>query len=72
MSLEIKKEKGESTQSLLQRFSKAMQHSGILIRARRGQFKRRKLSKDKRKMAALRREELKKKYIKLKKSGAIK
>jgi ribosomal protein S21 len=72
MGIEIKKEKGESISSLIKRFAKAVQQSGILIRARERQYRDRNISEEKKKRSALRREEMKKKYEKLKKLGAIK
>jgi hypothetical protein len=72
MGLEIEKERGESVQALIRRFAKAVKQSGILIRARKARFKIRRVSREKKKMVALRRQELKKKYEKLKKLGAIK
>jgi ribosomal protein S21 len=72
MGLEIKKEKGESVSSLIRRFTKAVQQSGILIRAREKMYRDRNVSEEKKKRSALRREEMKKKYEKLKKLGAIK
>jgi len=69
--LEIKKKEKESTQSLFRRFQKAVLESGILIRARKIQFKERRISKEKKKRAALYREEKRKEYEKLKKLGKI-
>jgi len=72
MALEIKKQERESIQSLVYRFNKSVQRSGILMRARKIRFRHREKSRDMRKKAALRREELKKEYEKIKKSGEIK
>lgn len=69
MTIEIRRRKRESPQSLIRRFRKAIQESGILILKRRKQYKQREKSKEAKKRAALRREELKKKYEKLKKLG---
>jgi ribosomal protein S21 len=71
MALEIKKQTRESAQSLLYRFNKSVQQSGILMRARKIRFREREKSRDMRKRAALRREELKKEYEKMKKLGKI-
>jgi ribosomal protein S21 len=71
MALEIKKQERESPQSLLYRFNKSVQQSGILMRARKIRFREREKSRDMRKRAALRREELKKEYEKIKKLGKI-
>lgn len=71
MALEIKRKEKETVQSLISRFSKAMQQSGILMRAREKMFKDRIRSENLKREAALRREELKKVYEKLKKFGKI-
>ena len=72
MGVEIKREKGEGISSLIKRFARAVQQSGILIRARERQHRDRNVSEEKKKRSALRRKEMKKKYEKLKKMGAIK
>jgi len=71
MALEIKKEEKETSQSLIRRFQKRIQQSGILLRARKIRFKEREKSEQMKKRAALRREVLKKEYEKLKKLGKI-
>ncbi|OGZ23438.1 MAG: hypothetical protein A3A08_00285 [Candidatus Nealsonbacteria bacterium RIFCSPLOWO2_01_FULL_41_9] len=71
MPLEVKKQNRESNQSLLRRFSKGMQQSGILIRAKKGQFKRRKKSEGTAKKSALRKEGKRIEYEKLKKLGEL-
>ncbi len=72
MPLEVKKQERETSQSLVRRFSRSVQQSGILVRARKTRFKERKKSEQMKKRAALRREELKKKYEKMKKLGELK
>ncbi len=64
MALEVKKQEGEISSSLVRRFSKKMQRSGILFRTRGNRFRKEIKSKQMRKKAALRREELKKEYAK--------
>lgn len=71
MALKVPRRGKESVHGLIYRFTKAIQESGILVRARKTKFKNRKLSKEKKKRKALRREELKKHYEKLKKLGKI-
>jgi len=71
MPLKIKKKERESSTSLIRRFSKSVKKSGILLEARKRQFKKRSKSHEMKKKAALRREELKKKYKKLKKLGLL-
>ena len=69
MALEVKKKERETSQSLVRRFSKRLKQSGILIRARKKLFRKRKKSKQLKKRAALRREEKRKQYEKEKKLG---
>jgi hypothetical protein len=71
MALEIRKKEKETTQSLIYRFTKSVQQSGILLRAREVQFKKKEKSEDMKREAALRREMLRKEYEKLKKLGKI-
>ncbi len=71
MVLEVKKQERETTQSLVRRFTKAVQGSGILIRARKIRFKERKKSGTMQKKAAKTREERKNKYEMLKKLGRL-
>ena len=69
MALEVKKQSRETSQALVRRFTKRVQQSGILIRARKGRFKIREKSRDLKREVALRREEMKKAFEKLKKLG---
>ena len=69
MALEIKKQQRETSQALIYRFTKRLQQSGILLRARRIRFRQRSKSRQMKKRAALRREEIKKEYERLKKLG---
>ena len=72
MALEAKRQPRESSQSLTYRFSKKVRASGVLLRARKARFRERPKSRYAKKRAALRREELRKHYEKLKKLGKIK
>jgi len=67
MPLEVRRHKKESPHSLIRRFKKAVKESGILLRKRKIRFKGRKKSRQAKKRAALRREELKKEYERLEK-----
>ena len=71
MALEIRKKPKENTQSLIRRFTQAIRQSGILIQARKIQFLQEPQSETAKKRAALRREELRKRYQRLKKLGKI-
>jgi len=69
MALEVKKKEKENSQSLVRRFTKRVQQSRILRRARKTMFRRREKSRNMEKKAALRREKMKGEYEKLKKLG---
>jgi len=56
---------------LIRRFQKSVQKSGILVRARKIRFRGRKKSENLKREAALRREEMKKEYERLRKLGKI-
>ncbi len=72
MPLEIKRSnENENSQNLIRRFSKKIKQSGILLEARKKTYKKRALSNQLKKRAALRREELKKKYQELNKMGKL-
>lgn len=69
MSLEVKRKDRETVQSLVYRFKKGMEQSGILIRAKKTRFHGRPRSNLNKKRAALRKIELEKEFAKLKKLG---
>jgi len=71
MTLEVKKQERETPQGLLRRFSKRVQQSGILLRAREARFWHRPKSRQMAKRAAVRREETKKEYTRLLKLGRL-
>jgi len=71
MAIKIEKKGKENSHSLVYRFTKAIQESGILVRVRKDRFKKRNISEGAKKRTALRREELKKEYEKLQKLGKI-
>lgn len=72
MSLEAKKQERETSQSLIRRFRKKVQQSGILRKARANRFHQPSKSKPMKKRAALRREVLKNQYKRLEKMGLLK
>lgn len=69
MELEIKRQERENSHSLVRRFTKALQRSGLLLWAREGIFKQKDKSRNMRKREALRREKMKKEYEILRKLG---
>jgi len=71
MALEIRRKEKETSQGLIRRFTRSVQQSGLLIRARKIRFRERGKSRQMKKRAALRREEIKKEYEKLKKLGKL-
>lgn len=71
MSIEIKKQERETSQSLLRRFSRRIRQSGILLRARKNRYRKKPQNSYSKKVAALRREELRKKYEELEKLGKV-
>jgi ribosomal protein S21 len=71
MAIEVRKKDRETTQSLLRRFSKRVQQSGILVRARYNRFYIPFLTKRQKKLNALRRLETQKEREKLYKLGKL-
>ena len=71
MALAIKKQERETSQALIYRFSKSVQKSGLLLQARKTRFRQRQKSHQMKKRAALRREQLKREYEKLRKLGKL-
>jgi ribosomal protein S21 len=71
MVVEIKKKKGESPESLMRRFTKQVQQSGLVLQVKKTQYLEPKKNKEKIKKAAQRRDKLNKKREYLKKIGKI-
>ncbi len=71
MPVEVRKKERETTQSLLRRFTRRIQQSGVLIRARRGRFYTPMPTKRQKKLAALRRIQLQKERERLYKLGKL-
>lgn len=69
--IEIKKREKESTASLLRRFSKKVRQSGVLLGARKNKFYEKPKNKHQQKVAALRRERLRKLRKRLLKTGEL-
>jgi len=62
MVLEVKREEKENPRKLIRRFCQKFRQTGIQKKVRAGQFRQRPLSKSKKKLRALRRLEIKKKF----------
>ncbi|MCD6500911.1 30S ribosomal protein S21 [bacterium] len=71
MPLRVNRQGRESAQSLIRRFTQKIKKSGILLEARKRQFRQRAKSKQLKKKSALRREKKRQEYEKLKKLGKI-
>ncbi len=72
MPLTVIKQPHESSYNLLRRFTAKIKKSGILLEVKRKMFKKREKSKQLKRHSALRREEKKQYYEKLKKLGRLK
>ena len=71
VSIEVKRKDGETTRSLLRRFSRRIQQSGILVRARKARFRERERTKRERRNSALRRIKIVQEKEKLRKMGVL-
>ena len=71
MALEVKKKDGENTRSLLRRFSRRVQQSGVLLRARKNRFFEKERSKKEKRDGAIRRSQTRKEKDKLRKLGLL-
>lgn len=71
MAIEIKRKPRESLESLLKRFTKAVQKSGILLEARKRMYRDRNISETKKWESAIHRAKKAKEYEKLRKWGKI-
>lgn len=69
--MQVRKKEGENLGSLLYRFSKKVQQSGILKEAKKRRFYHRPKNRVKRKLAALYREQKKLEVAKAKKMGLL-
>lgn len=72
MTFEVRRKNKESSQNLVRRFAARIRQSGILLEVRASRFREKPKSQQMKKRAALRREELRKKYQEMKKLGKIK
>ena len=69
--MELKRREGESTSAFLYRFSKKIQQSGVLLEAKKRKFRKRPVSKSKKRLSALHREQKKREVEKMKRMGII-
>ncbi|MBI3304919.1 hypothetical protein HYZ80_01160 [Candidatus Parcubacteria bacterium] len=71
MAVEVKRKERETTGSLLRRFTRRVQQSGILIRARKVRFYASERTKRERRLSALHRERIKAERERLRKLGLL-
>ena len=71
MSIEVKKQQGETTRGLLRRFSRRIQQSGVLVRARKERFHEKEKTRRERRSSAVYRVKIGKKKEKLRKMGLL-
>ena len=69
--VEVKRKEGESFESLLRRFNRKIQQSGVLVRARRVQFYEPRKSRNLMRVSARRRSELAEEREELRKLGKL-
>ena len=67
--IEARKKDKETTESLMRRFSRRVQQSGVLVRARRTRFRQEEKSKPEKRQEALYKVKIRKEIDKLKKLG---
>ena len=67
--IEVRKKEKETSESLIRRFSRRVQQSGVLVRARRTRFKNEEKSKTEKRQEALYKVKIRKEINKLKKLG---
>jgi ribosomal protein S21 len=67
--IEVKKKDRETSESLIRRFNRRVQQSGVLVRARKSKFRMEKKTKREMRQGAMYKEKVKKIVSKLKKMG---
>ncbi len=71
MAIEVKKKQGETTRSLLRRFTRRVQQSRVLINARKNRFQEKEKSRREKREEALRKQKVGKEKEKLRKMGLL-
>jgi len=69
--VEVRKKDGESIESLIRRFSKRVQQSGVLIRAKKSRFKESEKNRREQRDDAIRRQKIREKKEYLRKIGKL-
>ncbi|MDF1497462.1 MAG: 30S ribosomal protein S21 [Patescibacteria group bacterium] len=70
--IEVKRKKGETFESLLRRFQRRQQQSGVILEVRKNRFRQPAKNRNKLRESALRRENKKEQYEYLIKTGQLK
>jgi len=71
MAIEVKRKEKEPVGSLLRRFTRRVQQSGVLLSARKGRFYQKPKTKRQTKASALRREQLRSQRREMMKAGTL-
>ncbi len=71
MPIEVKRRSGETTRGLIRRFTRRIQQSGVLIRARKSRFLEKEKSKSERRASAVRRKKINQEKERLRKMGLL-
>lgn len=71
MAIEVRRKQGETTRGLLRRFTRRIQQSGVLIRARKSRFREKDRTKRERRASALWRIRIVAEKEKLRKLGLL-
>ncbi len=69
--IEVKKKEGESVDSLIRRFSKKVQQSGIILRTKKRQYFESAKSKTEQRTSAVRRQQIRERKEYLRKTGQL-
>ena len=69
--MKVTRKEGESASSLMYRFTKKIQHGGVLKEAKKRRFTGRPINKNKRRVLALQREKAKQEYDRKRKLGLL-
>lgn len=67
--IEVKKKERETSESLIRRFSRRVQQSGVLMRARRTRFRKDEKNRREKRLEALYKHKIRKQIVRLKKMG---
>ena len=69
--VEVRRKEGESTESMVRRFTRKVQQSGVLIRARKNRYRQKIKSKNVQRTNALKRAEMREEREELRRMGKL-